>query len=66
MLCGLLRGGGCEGHTRDDGSEFLAIAAAIPIEVTTQAYPLDRADDALADLAAGRVRGAAVLHVDSR
>jgi propanol-preferring alcohol dehydrogenase len=51
-------------NTRADGREFLAIAAAIPIDVTTQPYPLDRADAALADLAAGRVRGAAVLHVD--
>jgi propanol-preferring alcohol dehydrogenase len=49
-------------NTRDDGREFLAIAAAIPIEVTTQPYSLEHADQALADLAAGRVRGAAVLH----
>jgi propanol-preferring alcohol dehydrogenase len=31
------------------------------MRVSTTAYPLDRADEALADLAAGRLRGAAVL-----
>ncbi|WP_222106227.1 zinc-dependent alcohol dehydrogenase family protein [Catellatospora sichuanensis] len=48
-------------NTRDDGREFLALAAAHPLSVTVTPYPLDRADDALADLAADRVEGAAVL-----
>ena len=39
-------------NTRDDGREFLALAASIPIEVTTQPYRLEHADRALADLAA--------------
>jgi propanol-preferring alcohol dehydrogenase len=50
-------------NTRRDGEEFLAIAARIPIRVTTTPYPFDRADDALRDLAADRVSGAAVLHM---
>ena len=48
-------------NTRADGRELLELAARIPIETTTQPYPLDRADEALRDLAGGRVRGAAVL-----
>ncbi len=50
-------------NTRRDGEEFLAIAAQIPIRVTTTLYPFDRADDALRDLAADRLTGAAVLQV---
>jgi propanol-preferring alcohol dehydrogenase len=51
-------------NTRRDGEEFLELAARIPIRVTTSPYPLDRADDALRDLATDRVAGAAVLHVE--
>jgi len=50
-------------NTRADGEEFLAIATRIGIEVTTVAYPFDRADEALRDLAGDRVTGAAVLEV---
>jgi propanol-preferring alcohol dehydrogenase len=50
-------------NTRADGEEFLTLAARIPIRVTTQPYPLDDAARALADLAHGRVTGAAVLVV---
>ncbi|MFF3543958.1 zinc-dependent alcohol dehydrogenase family protein [Streptomyces platensis] len=48
-------------NTREDGREFLATAARIGIEVTVSRYPLSRAPEALADLAADRVHGAAVL-----
>jgi propanol-preferring alcohol dehydrogenase len=48
-------------NTRRDGEDFLAAAARIGIAVHTQPYPFGRADVALADLASGRVRGAAVL-----
>ncbi len=48
-------------NTRHDGNEFLTAAARIPVRVTTTAYGLDRADQALADLAHDRVNGAAVL-----
>lgn len=50
-------------NTRDDAREFLAFAARHRIAVTTPEYPLDRAADALADLAAGRISGAAVLRM---
>jgi propanol-preferring alcohol dehydrogenase len=48
-------------NTRADGREFLDIAARHRLQVTTTPYPLDAADRALADLAADRVHGAAVL-----
>ncbi|MYA52978.1 MAG: zinc-dependent alcohol dehydrogenase family protein [Dehalococcoidia bacterium] len=50
--------------TREDAREFLALAAEIPIRTETAVYPLEAANRALADLAAGRVEGAAVLRVD--
>jgi propanol-preferring alcohol dehydrogenase len=48
-------------NTRRDGEELLDLAPRIPIRVTTTPYPLSAADRALADLAHGRVAGAAVL-----
>ncbi|WP_250284146.1 MULTISPECIES: zinc-binding alcohol dehydrogenase family protein [unclassified Frankia] len=48
-------------NTRADGREFLEIAGRHHLAVTITPYPLDRADDALVDLAADRVNGAAVL-----
>jgi propanol-preferring alcohol dehydrogenase len=48
-------------NTRADGEEFLALAARLGIAVTTHEYGLDEADRALADLAADRFTGAAVL-----
>jgi propanol-preferring alcohol dehydrogenase len=50
-------------NTRADGEELLRLAARIRPRVETQPYPLDRADEALADLAGGRVNGVAVLRV---
>jgi propanol-preferring alcohol dehydrogenase len=50
-------------NTRGDAEEFLRLAERLRLQVTTTPYPLDAADRALADLAAGRVRGAGVLHV---
>jgi alcohol dehydrogenase, propanol-preferring len=50
-------------NTRADGEDFLALAPRLGVEVTTTPYPLDAADRALADLAADRVTGAAVLVV---
>ena len=49
--------------TRRDAREFLALAAEIPLRTETEVYPLDAANEALADLAAGRVSGAAVLRI---
>jgi propanol-preferring alcohol dehydrogenase len=47
--------------TRRDGEEFLPLAAAIPLQTTVHRYPLERANEALDDLRAGRFNGAAVL-----
>ncbi len=49
-------------NTRRDGEEFLALAARLRIRPTTIGYPMERAPQALADLAHGRFSGAAVLH----
>jgi alcohol dehydrogenase, propanol-preferring len=48
-------------NTRADGEEFLRLAAALGVRPTTSARPLAEADRVLADLAADRVTGAAVL-----
>ena len=47
--------------TRADAEEFLAFAAQHPIRTETVSYPLARANEALDDLRAGRLSGAAVL-----
>ena len=47
--------------TRRDGDEFLAIAAKIPVRTTTTTFPLQDANEALARLRDGRIKGAAVL-----
>jgi propanol-preferring alcohol dehydrogenase len=50
-------------NTRDDGEEMLATASRLNIQVMATPYPFEKADQALADLAHGRVNGAAVLKV---
>lgn len=50
-------------NTRTDAREFLAFAGRHRLEVTSPQYPLTHADEALADLGAGRISGAAVLVV---
>ena len=49
--------------TRRDGEELLAVAAEIPVKTTVQTFPLDAANEALRDLKAGRIDGAAVLQI---
>jgi propanol-preferring alcohol dehydrogenase len=49
--------------TRADGAAFLALAPRIPIRTTVARYPLDQAEQALADLRAGVFAGAAVLAI---
>ncbi|MEV5379121.1 zinc-binding alcohol dehydrogenase family protein [Streptomyces nondiastaticus] len=51
-------------NTRADGRAYLAEVARHRPVVHVQRYPLSRADEALADLAADRVTGAAVLIAD--
>ncbi len=50
-------------NTRRDGRDFLDFAGRHHLEVHAVPYPFEEADQALADLAADRVRGAAVLTV---
>jgi propanol-preferring alcohol dehydrogenase len=50
-------------NTRRDGEELLAIAARARLHVVTTPYELERADQALADLAGDRVNGAAVIRI---
>ena len=51
-------------NTREDGRVLLHLAGAIPIRTHTTLYPLERANEALADLKSDRVRGAAVLAIE--
>jgi propanol-preferring alcohol dehydrogenase len=47
--------------TRADGREFLELASLIPVRCRTTAFPLAEANQALEQLRAGAVEGAAVL-----
>ena len=47
--------------TRQDGLEFLSIAAEAPIRTVTEAFPLADANKALTRLRDGKIEGAAVL-----
>ena len=47
--------------TRRDGEEFLALAPKAGIKTTVEEMPLENANEALARLREGRLRGAAVL-----
>jgi alcohol dehydrogenase, propanol-preferring len=47
--------------TRQDGIDFLGLAPKIGLVTQTTTYPLTQANEALADLRAGRFHGAAVL-----
>jgi propanol-preferring alcohol dehydrogenase len=49
--------------TRRDGEEFLALAPGVPVRTTVTEYPLERANEALADLRGGRIVGSAVLSI---
>jgi propanol-preferring alcohol dehydrogenase len=49
--------------TRLDGEEFLRLAPAIPVRTQVELHPLEQANEALARLRSGQVRGAAVLEV---
>ena len=48
-------------NTRGDGEEFLHLAERLRLQVTVNPYPFDKADQAVADLAAERFTGAAVI-----
>ncbi len=50
--------------TRQDVTEFLELAARIPIKPEVQEYALEDANQALLDLKERRIRGAKVLRID--
>lgn len=50
-------------NTREDGREFLAEAARIPVRAHVQTFPLEQANDALIALKHDAIRGAGVLEV---
>jgi propanol-preferring alcohol dehydrogenase len=50
-------------NTREDGREFLAEAARVPVRTSVQTFPLEEAGEALIALKRDAVRGAAVLLV---
>ncbi len=52
--------------TRRDGEEFLALAPKVSVRTAVEPYPLHQANEALARLRAGRIRGAAVLVVGQK
>jgi propanol-preferring alcohol dehydrogenase len=47
--------------TRLDAEEFLALAPRVPVRTRVSTYPLERTEEALADLRAGRFEGSAVV-----
>jgi propanol-preferring alcohol dehydrogenase len=49
--------------TREDVRECLQLAAAVPVHAEVQTFPLDQANEALADLKHSRIRGAGVLTI---
>jgi propanol-preferring alcohol dehydrogenase len=55
-----------EANTRADAKEFLALAVRLGLESEVTERPLEAANEALADLAAGRVTGAVVLDCTAR
>ncbi len=50
-------------NTRQDGLDLLRDAAAIPIRTRTQSFKLEEANQALQQLKAGTIQGAAVLKI---
>ena len=52
-------------NTRNDGEDFLRVAAEIPIRTHVQVYPLAEANRALNALKNDAISGAAVLHVSA-
>src|SRR5208337_1590865 len=57
MLCSVVN------LTRRDGDEFFALAPRVPVRATVETFPLVEANEVLARLRTGKIRGAAVLEV---
>jgi propanol-preferring alcohol dehydrogenase len=49
--------------TRQDGEEFLALAPLVPIAAATEVFALEDANEAIARIRRGEVRGSAVLRL---
>ncbi len=49
--------------TREDGEEFLSLAPRVPVHAETEVFALEDANDAIARLRRGEVRGSAVLRL---
>jgi propanol-preferring alcohol dehydrogenase len=49
--------------TRRDGEEFLALVPKVPVRAVVEAFPLERANEALERMRSGRIHGSAVLQV---
>jgi propanol-preferring alcohol dehydrogenase len=47
--------------TRRDGSDFMQLAARVPLRASVEVFPLEHANDALRHLRDGKVTGCAVL-----
>jgi propanol-preferring alcohol dehydrogenase len=52
--------------TRLDGQEFMALAPQVPVRTEVEVFALEHANEAVAGLRSGQVRGAVVLSVTSR
>lgn len=52
--------------TRADGHDFMRLADTLPLHPAVTRYPLERANEAIADVRGGRIRGAAVLDLANR
>ena len=51
-------------NTRQDGKDFLKLAASIPIRTKVEVYPLMAANRALLSLKNDMIQGAAVLKIE--
>jgi len=51
--------------TRRDGEEFFDIAPRVPVQTETEIFPLEEANTALDRFRAGKLKGTAVLMIDS-
>jgi len=51
--------------TRRDGQEFMALAPQVPVRTEIETFPLANANEALQRLRTGKIKGAAVLTMDT-
>jgi alcohol dehydrogenase, propanol-preferring len=50
--------------TREDGEEFLSLAARVPVRAEIETFPLESANEAIGRVRTGAMRGSAVLAVE--